>query len=115
LPDDVRGGNKIDIVGSCRLQAKHLPGQLFRGHLPYRGGGEELADLPVLAEYTPQVTPGKEDGARATTAGNGRLLPMMQAGMGDKGMGPCATDGDLSRQTVCITPAGTAVTTGKLS
>jgi len=101
-------------MGPLSLQAKHGPSQVRSRHGPGLGGGQGLTDLVILAKYTAQVTAGEKDRPRASAAGEGGLLTVMQAEMGDQGLTSDSTKPEFPRQSIDPALAGAATAMMKL-
>ena len=77
----VTGRDQIDVVNPLVPQPeKNIP-QLVSGD---GFSCFSSADFMVLAEYAPQITPGKENGSGASGAGNAGLLTEMGGGAGNQ-------------------------------
>ena len=71
----VGGGDEIDVVGALVDELEAEGTQMLRrdGLAPTL-----VADGLILAEHTLQGAAGEKEGAAAPSAGDGRLLPLMQ-------------------------------------
>jgi len=90
------------------LQAKHGSGQVRSRHGPSLDGDKGLADLVILAKDAAQIAAGEKNRPRASTAGKGGLLAVVQAKMRDQGLTADSTKPEFAGQSIHPALAGTA-------
>lgn len=108
------GGDEIDVMGAPVLQVQHFLHQLVYRQCLVAPGLEFLADLVVLAKDAGQVAAGKEYGSRASLPRDGRLLTVVQAGVGYLDLGARSADAGFPGQAVDAAAAGAAGAVGEL-